>query len=148
MIIWYERGLALSQLQRWEDANKTYDHVLQHDDNKTVWLNKGVCLSKMGRFQEALECYERATNLDPTYVLAWKNKAVVHRKMGSLDDALQCHERAKDVQNLDRSNAATIDLWVGCVVLPTLGDDPSSLPLEQEHEASDRDPNQSSDGSL
>jgi len=58
------KGMALEQLNRFEEALAWYDRALNLDATLTrAYVGKGRVLNRLERYSEALECYERASQL-------------------------------------------------------------------------------------
>ena len=68
------KGTALSNLGRFEEALAACDRALALDPNDASWNNKGNALNDLGRYEEALAAYDRALALDPNVAMAWNNK--------------------------------------------------------------------------
>ena len=60
------KGLALYNLGKYEEAIEWYDKVLKIDPNDVNALNnKGLALNNLGKYQEAIEWYDKALEIDP-----------------------------------------------------------------------------------
>ena len=56
------KGLALDNLGKYEEAIEWYDKTLKIDPNNVFALyNKGFALNNLGKYQEAIEWYDKAT---------------------------------------------------------------------------------------
>jgi tetratricopeptide (TPR) repeat protein len=63
-ITWYNKGVALDNLCRYDEAIKSYDRAIQIDPNYAdPWYNKGVTLGKLGRSDEAKQYFTKARQL-------------------------------------------------------------------------------------
>ncbi|MHA1271497.1 MAG: tetratricopeptide repeat protein [Candidatus Helarchaeota archaeon] len=72
---WNNKGVALDDQGKYEEAIECYERALEIDPNdKDAWNNKGVALRKQGKYEEAIECYERALEIDPNDKDVIKNK--------------------------------------------------------------------------
>jgi Flp pilus assembly protein TadD len=68
---WYNKGVALDNLQRTEEALHSYNKALELDpEYPQAWEKKGVALDKLNRSEEALQCFEEALKLKPDYAQA------------------------------------------------------------------------------
>ena len=78
---WYNKGVALDSLGRYEEALAAYDRALALELKPglaAAWRNKGVALDNLGRYEEAIGWPDnRALGLDPGLVDAWYNKGNV-----------------------------------------------------------------------
>jgi tetratricopeptide (TPR) repeat protein len=71
-LAWVNKGIALKNLGRLDEAIACYDWVIDHIDAryKKAWHNKGVALKLRGELRVALECFDRAILIDPEYEFA------------------------------------------------------------------------------
>ncbi len=71
-LAWVNKGIALKNLNRFEEAIACYDHIIEHIDAeyKKAWHNKGVALKTTGKIGEAIVCFDKALQLDANYELA------------------------------------------------------------------------------
>lgn len=73
---WVEQAIALAMQNRWEEAAKVNQSILDLFPNDTDALNRlGRALTELGRYREAREAYQRTLQLDPTNTIAKKNIA-------------------------------------------------------------------------
>jgi serine/threonine protein kinase len=92
---WSNKGVSLSQLERYEEALACYERALdQKADLKEVWNNKGVALRALQRYPEALSSFEHALALDPSFALAGNNKGRTLECLGRRIEALSCYGHA------------------------------------------------------
>ena len=69
---WFNKGLALGEIERNEEALVCFDRVLQIElYNTTVWFNKGITLRNLKRYDEALDSLSKA--LEHTNLIADEN---------------------------------------------------------------------------
>ena len=65
-VAWFDRGLALTKLDRKEDAAKAFEHVVHIDANNTkAWKNLGIVFDDLGRHEEAVKAYQQAIRTNP-----------------------------------------------------------------------------------
>jgi tetratricopeptide (TPR) repeat protein len=71
-LAWINKGIALKNLGRLDEAIACYDQVIDRldKDSKKAWYNKAVALRLQGKTQQAIECLNRALEIDPHYDLA------------------------------------------------------------------------------
>jgi tetratricopeptide (TPR) repeat protein len=71
-LAWINKGIALKNLGKLDEAIACYDHVIQKIDPeyKKAWHNKGVALKEKGKLDAAIQCFDRALELDPDYDIA------------------------------------------------------------------------------
>jgi tetratricopeptide (TPR) repeat protein len=74
---WSNKGLALQNLGKYEEAIRCYDEALEINPKYAyAWNNKGDALNGLGKFQEAKHCYDKAFEVDPKTVNAWYEDAL------------------------------------------------------------------------
>ena len=63
---WYDRGLALTKLDKKEDAAKAFERVVHTDSSNTkAWKNLGAALDDIGKHEEAVKAYQQALRTNP-----------------------------------------------------------------------------------
>ncbi len=71
---WVEQAIALAMQNRWEEAAKVNQSILDLFPNDTDALNRlGRALTELGRYREARDAYQKTIQLDPTNTIARKN---------------------------------------------------------------------------
>jgi tetratricopeptide (TPR) repeat protein len=86
---WLERGLALEQEERFEEAALAYREALaRRPGSPEAHFNLGNALRALGELDEAEERLLTATALDPHMAAAWYNLADLQEERGRLDDAI------------------------------------------------------------
>ena len=89
------RGNALRDLKRPEDALATYDRALRLRPRFAEALNsRGKALLDLGRLNEALDSHDGALHIRPDYAEAFYNRGNVLLSLMRLNDALASYERA------------------------------------------------------
>ncbi|MDE1861467.1 MAG: tetratricopeptide repeat protein [Thaumarchaeota archaeon] len=56
----YDEGLFLYLAERYEDAIKCYDQIIEISPSKVALVWKGLALQRLLRKDEAVRCYEKA----------------------------------------------------------------------------------------
>ena len=102
-LAWINKGIALKNLERFDEAITCYDHVIDNIDPeyKKAWHNKGVALIQKGLLNEALACLDRAIEIDPEYDVALRVREQCIQQLDSknneqfteqeLDEAIKDH---------------------------------------------------------
>ena len=73
--VWFEKGLSLGKLGRYDEALECFDRALEIDPRKwDVWINKGDCLLWLNRLDEAIQCYDKALEIKPMAISVWGKK--------------------------------------------------------------------------
>jgi tetratricopeptide (TPR) repeat protein len=111
----YNRGVALRELKRFEEALASYDHALTlRPDYAEALLNRGSILYELKRFEEALANYDQALTRRPDYAEAHFNEALCRMLIGDLNRGFEKHEwrwESRQARNDKRDFAQP--LWLG-----------------------------------
>ncbi|HEX2067353.1 MAG TPA: tetratricopeptide repeat-containing serine protease family protein [Nitrososphaeraceae archaeon] len=92
---WYNKGLALENLGKHQEAIACYDKALEIDPNAApVCNNKGNALANMRQYGEAIACYDKALEIDPNYVDAWYNKGIALANLRKYEEAIKQFDEA------------------------------------------------------
>ena len=65
---WCQRGIGLTDVSRYEEAQKSFERALEFCDPvflPTIWREKGILHQRQGDFPRALECFARAAEIAP-----------------------------------------------------------------------------------
>ncbi|MGF1521126.1 MAG: substrate-binding domain-containing protein [Leptolyngbyaceae cyanobacterium] len=90
------RGIALMNLDRPDEAMKSFDQALEMEpDDLVAWLGKGNVMTKANRFDEAIFCFDKAIELNANTAAAWYGKGMALQKMGRDAEAQSCFARAQ-----------------------------------------------------
>ena len=96
---WNNRGVALSDLQRYEEALASYERSIELKPTYAeVWSNRGIALNKLKRFQEALNCQQRALELKPNFAEAWFNRGNTLSTLQHNEEALVHYQRVLEIE--------------------------------------------------
>ncbi|MDJ0579531.1 CHAT domain-containing protein, partial [Crocosphaera sp.] len=94
-LAWGNRGIALRQLGRLDEAIASYDKALQlKPDDHLAWYNRGNALGNLGRFDEAIASFDKALQLKPDDHLAWYNRGCALGNLGRFDEAIASYDKA------------------------------------------------------
>lgn len=92
---WVNRGIALDNLDRLEEAIASYDQVLTIKfDDYNVWCYRGNALYNLGRLEEAIASYDRILTIKPDNPQAWNNRGAALEDLGRFEDALASYNQA------------------------------------------------------
>ncbi len=92
---WFNKGLALYDQGKYDDAIKCFDETVKLDPNYAdAWLGKAIALDDLGKYDEAILAYDEAISLDPNNARAWNNKGVALGKQGNTDEAVEAFDEA------------------------------------------------------
>ncbi len=116
---WSNKGVALGNLGRYEEAIQACDKVLELNPNYAeAWLNKGAVLGNLGRHEEAIQACDKVLELNPNLAEAWSNRGIVFFRRHAYDESLRDLRKARELfQRSDRENDASkvygYELWSG-----------------------------------
>ncbi|MGJ3247737.1 MAG: tetratricopeptide repeat protein [Elainellaceae cyanobacterium] len=92
---WYNRGLALSDLGRHEDAIASYEQAIAiKADYHDAWNNRGLALNDLGRKEEAIASYDQAIAINADFHYAWNGRGVALYALGRKEDAIASYDQA------------------------------------------------------
>ena|GEM_PF-3537382 len=95
-----ERGAALFNLGRYQQALACFHDALQYDrDNAVAWANRGVTLAELGELEEALASFDEALRIDPDAPIVLTNKGTTLQDLKRFDDALACYDRVVTIDS-------------------------------------------------
>jgi protein O-GlcNAc transferase len=98
-VFFSNRGAALRDLKRLDDALVSYDRALAIKPSYADALNnRGVVLRELKRFAEALASFDRALAMKSDYVEAFNNRGNALRDLKRFDEALASYDRALTIK--------------------------------------------------
>src|ERR687897_609970 len=93
--IWFDKGEALTNLKKFDDAIALYNKLISLDPNwANPWNSIGWALQKQGKNDEAVTAFDKATKLKPTWAKPWNSKGWALYKIGKFDEALSSFDKA------------------------------------------------------
>jgi len=96
---WYNKGLVLDCLNRYDEAIQCYDRVIKINLNyANAWIAKGLALGALNRYDEAIKYYEKAIEIEPYKAGAWNWKGDAFRCLNQYDEAIRCYEKAIEIE--------------------------------------------------
>lgn len=107
---WYCRGVALYELERYEQAIFSYEKAieLQHHNKAIelqptllpvwVWNNHGSTLAKLGRYDESINSFDKAIGINENASSSWYNRGISLDKLRRYEEALISYEKAAELQ--------------------------------------------------
>jgi Tfp pilus assembly protein PilF len=102
---WFNRGNALGNLGRYEEAIASYDNALKiKPDLHEAWNNRGIALRQLGRNEEAIASYDEALKIKPDKHEAWNNRGVALADLGRIKEAIASYDNALKIKP-DHANA-------------------------------------------
>ncbi len=89
------RGLALKELKRLDDALASYDAAIAlKPDYAQAFNNSGLALQELKRLDDALASYDKAIALKPDYADAFYNRGNTLKELERLVDAVASYDKA------------------------------------------------------
>ena len=93
------RGVALTELNRFDAAIESYDKALRiKPDYVEAMNNRGAALKELKRFDEALANYRKALSIKPDYAEAINNQGNALKELKRFDDALRSYDEALHIK--------------------------------------------------
>jgi len=93
--VWYNKGVALGYLYKYDEAIEAFDMAIRlHPNNTNIWNNKGCVLVAQGKHDEAIRAFDEAIRLDPNYAWPWNNKGLALDAQGKHDEAIKAFDEA------------------------------------------------------
>jgi Flp pilus assembly protein TadD len=134
--VYYQRGLALQALGRYEEALACFDRALTIKADSAEIVNaRGAVLERLDRSEEALACFERAVVLKPSHVGAHTNAGNTRTALGRYDAALKDFDAALAIAPDDAKA-----MWSKSLLLLSLGDFSQGWPLYESRLQFEPDP--------
>ena len=94
----YEKGLSLTVLGKFDEAELQFDSAIEHNPEcAKCYLGRGNAKYLQNKLKEACEDYSEAIKLDSTFAPAWYNKGNVLYHLENSDDALKCFDKAIEI---------------------------------------------------
>jgi len=94
---WCERGIVLYRLERYDDAEESYDLALTFgDEDSRLWNSLGVLRFVTDQYEDAELFFRRALELDKSNADAWFNLADTLEELGNTkgsDEARRVYEK-------------------------------------------------------
>lgn len=72
---WYDKGLKLSRLGKYEEAIECFEKAFEIDpEYKDACVIKGIALDILEKGEDAITCYGKALELDSNDTNVWMSK--------------------------------------------------------------------------
>jgi tetratricopeptide (TPR) repeat protein len=99
---WFNKGVALMNLNRPQDALRCFDISVGLNDRYVKGHNnRGSALAHLGKHEMAVEAYEKALKWDSKNAVAWHNKGRALEFLGKLDEALHSYDKSLEYNPKD-----------------------------------------------
>ncbi len=97
---WFNKGFALGELGRGEEAFACFDKTTELEpNNAAAWSGKGFNLGKLGKPEEAIICYGKAIEIKSDSAAAWSGKGFNLGKLGKPEEAIICYGKAIEIKS-------------------------------------------------
>jgi len=94
----FYQGLALSRLNRNDEAIKSYEAAIKaNDKSANAFNNLGNLYSQGKKYGKAIENLKKATELDPQLSEAYNNMGIVYSHLEQYDEAIRAFIKATDL---------------------------------------------------
>lgn len=109
---YYIKGIALTNLKKYDDAIKEFVKSLAlNEENTDAWLAIANAYMLDGDYSEAIEVYDSVLLKDEKSFEALKGKAVCYYKLDELEKAGEEFKKANDAGSLDED---CLKMWKSC----------------------------------
>ena len=114
----FELAICLDNLNRTEEAQKTYRAIIDIDPyNADAWFNLGLLQLDSDDITSAYESFDYCTSIDMTMSVAWLQKGETAYRFNRFDETLRDIERYFSLPDIDMHEPVTAEL------IEPLGDD-------------------------
>ena len=93
----FERGVALMNEERWEEALTAFQAILTVLENAEVYYNMGYIYTAQGKYDEAILCLRKAAQINNAFARAYRMMGQVYIKMGMSNEAETNLQKAADL---------------------------------------------------
>ncbi|MBT9317646.1 tetratricopeptide repeat protein [Leptothoe spongobia] len=98
----YNRGIALTKLGRYEEAIESYDKAIELDPNiSDFWHNKAIAFFLLGRYEKAIVSGDKALQLKPEDNRIWTLQGLIADSLNWKQEAIYLYERAAKIEPND-----------------------------------------------
>jgi tetratricopeptide (TPR) repeat protein len=111
--VWSNRGTALANLGKYQQAIECFDKAIEINPNDVnIWNSKGTALANLGKYQQAIECFDKAIEINPNDVNIWNSKGTAFHYLSKYQQAIECFDKAIEINpnDADAWNAKGLSL--------------------------------------
>jgi tetratricopeptide (TPR) repeat protein len=96
--LWYNIGVVLCVLKRYEDAHEALQKAVQTNPGiSDAWNHLGIVLYELGEFEKAIEAYKSGISISPDDDVLWANLGNSYRKLIRNEQALESYNKALEL---------------------------------------------------
>lgn len=97
-VIWYDKGVALNYLGKYQEAMTCFDTAIElKADYVEALAAKGYLHGTMKEYVKELEAYDKVLEFDPTHLETWINKSNVLNRLAKYVESLKCNDIAVSI---------------------------------------------------
>jgi tetratricopeptide (TPR) repeat protein len=94
-LTWWQKGRALRNLGRFEEALAAFDQVLEFiPKDPEVWNVKGLTFLESNKETEAINCFEKALAINSQLPHVWYNKGMTFERLKNYTEAVRALDRS------------------------------------------------------
>ena len=102
---WNNRGVALTELERYEEAIRCFDKALEINlKDNIAWTSKGFAFNNLRKYEEAIKCFDKALEIDLNDAV-WDLKGSALVSLKRYEEAIECYDKALEIDSNDA------DIW-------------------------------------
>jgi len=95
VVVFFYRGNAYADLNRYEEAVADYDRVIQiNQQHAEVYNNRGIVYADLGQYEQTIADYDRAIQINPQFAEAYNNRGIAYRNLGQSEQAIADYDHA------------------------------------------------------
>ncbi len=93
--IYFDRGIAKTQLKQYEDALTDYDEAIRlKPDDAISYFNRGFAKDQLGRYEEAIADYDKGIRLKSDDAISYFNRGFAKDQLGRYEEAIIDYDNA------------------------------------------------------
>jgi tetratricopeptide (TPR) repeat protein len=97
---WFDRGIELFELGRYEEAIASFDRVIKiQPDSYEAWCKRGIALFNIGRHEDTLFSCEQAIEINPDFLEAWLFRGITLDFRGRYEDAISSYNQVIEIES-------------------------------------------------
>ena len=101
-IIWYNKGIALGNLTRFDEALEAFEKAIELDPkNVGAWSSKGFALDNLGEAEDSIQAYKRAHELGQESATLFMALARLYRELGREAESNEACRAARDLLEME-----------------------------------------------